>query len=110
MAKIKENTVKDIQRSILVKRETLGVIETLLGKLAELDNDVRTDYRITGKTDKQRTSWRTGELLWEDEEKTVPSYEDKWECVNKTADELTEEDLAKLDAIELLSKRLAEMI
>ena len=87
--------------------------------LAELLNDLyveidskeqstRTEYRITGKEEEQAKDWRSGELLWEDEEKTIPKFKDKWENVPKES--LSEDDEIRVKMCQYIKTQLEKMI
>ena len=54
------------------------------------------DYKMVEKNYKQKTDWRTGELQWEDEEKTIPKMEDRWDYVDIPEDELGEDVKLKI--------------
>ena len=56
------------------------------------------DYRVVEKDYKQKTDWKTGELQWEDEEKTIPKMEDRWDYVDIPEDELSDEVKLKIQA------------
>ena len=95
---------------VQVKKAQLEVIEKLLNALSEMRRDTTQDYRVVGKKTEQATDWRTGELLWEDEEKTIPRYDNKWEYVPLTDEEMTEDKKALLQAIEDMEKCLDKMV
>lgn len=95
---------------IVAKKAYLTVLEKLADSLEAQKKDVLTDYRIIGKEDKQATNWKTGELLWEDDEKTIPHYADMWGYVDIPEEELTEEAKATLKAIEEVEKSLEKLI
>ena len=58
-------------KNVQVKRAQIDVIEKLLEALDDLRKDTSKEYKKVGKETKQATNWRTGELLWEDEERDV---------------------------------------
>ena len=95
---------------IVAKKAYLTVLEKLADSLEAQRKDVLTDYKIIGKEDKQATNWKTGELLWEDEEKTIPKYENKWGYVDIPEEELSEEAKATLKAIDDVEKSLEKLI
>lgn len=94
-----------------VNKVKMEILERLYASLLEMEKDAATDYRIVGKEDEQATDWRTDELLWEDEEKTIPKYRDKWDHVELTKEELDErpEARAKLAAIIEVKKYLEKL-
>lgn len=67
-------------------------------------NDMGTDYVCVGQ--KQQTRWN-GELMWEDEEKTVPKMTDDWQRVPKQS--IDEDDKARIDALKSILKHLEKM-
>lgn len=94
---------------LLTKRAILTILaDRLYPELDRADKDAREDYRITGKTDKQKISWKTDEPVFD--ENGNPVYEDKWEYVMKEEDELTEEDKAKIAAVEIIRSALDKLI
>jgi len=109
MAKKTTNTTTTINK-IAVKKAQLEIIERFTRVLEEMKNDARTDYRITGKETEQARSWKTDELLWEDEEKTIPKYRDRWESVELTEEEMTEDKKAMLVAVEQMMNTLEEFV
>ena len=78
--------------------------------VVQKEKDIRQEYRRVGFEEEQATDWRTGELLWEDEEKTVPKYRDKYDYVNKDDSELTDEDWAKINAYQYIMSQLEKML
>ena len=95
---------------IVAKKAFLTVLEKLAESLESQKRDVLTDYKVIGKEEKQATNWKTGELLWEDEEKTIPKYDNKWGYVDIPEEKLTEEAKATLKAIEEVEKALEKLI
>lgn len=92
-------------------KEKQILAELLDGLYADIDRkeqDARTEYKITGKEDEQAKDWRSGELLWEDEEKTIPKMRDKWETVPK--EELNEEDEIRIKMCQYIKTQLEKMI
>lgn len=95
---------------IVAKKAYLTVLEKLADSLEAQRKDVLTDYRIIGKEDEQAKNWKTGELLWEDEAKTIPKYENKWGYADIPEEELSEEAKATLKAIDDVEKSLEKLI
>jgi len=91
------------------KKAVIEVLERLVDTLADLEKDARFDYRIVGKESEQAKDWRTGELKWDDEEKTIPHYDSKWDYVEIPKDELSDERLAKLVAIGFVRESLEKL-
>lgn len=92
-----------------IKKELLGILaDRLFPALDSAEKDAREDYRVTGKTDVPRRHWKTNDLVFDAEGN--PVYEDKWEYVTKADDELTNDDKAKLAAIEIIRTALEKLI
>lgn len=97
-------------KKILAKKAYLTVLERLSATLEEIKRDALNDYRVVGKKSEQAKSWKTGELLWEDEEKTIPRYESEWDYVPIPEEELTDEAKAKVEAIKEIETTLEKLI
>ena len=106
---MKKTTEKKVS-IILEKREMLDILERFERILNDEEQDVGQIYKIVGKETEQATDWKTDELLWEDEEKTIPKYRDRYDYVAKTDDEMTEKDFARLSAISKLRETIEKMI
>ena len=92
------------------KKAQLTVIEKLYETLAGIRKDNLNEYKVVGKKNEQARHWRTGELLWEDEEKTIPRYEDEYDYVPIPEENLTAEQKATLQAVHDIKKVLTSMI
>ena len=83
------------------KRWQLEEFGEIYNWLEEQINGFGRDYRRLDEME-QDTRWNSElheyELLWEDEEKTVPKMVNKWGYVDIPEDELTEEAKAKREA------------
>ena len=94
--------------------QVMAAQATVLTKIEELlDELIRNremDYRPVGKETEQAKDWRTGELKWEDEEKTIPYYKDVWDYVRKDEDDISEEDRIMIDVCKAFSKKLDKLI
>jgi len=99
-----------MNKDIVEKMKELEIIGEVLDFLEEKRRDTGMEYRAVGKTDKQARNWRTDELLWEDEEHTIPKYEDKYDYVEIPEEELSEERIAKMGAIDDLMIKIKKMI
>jgi len=95
-------------KALREKKVTLEILENLFETLEREEQYAKQEWRCVGKEEEQATNWKTGELLWEDEEQTIPKYKDKYEYVDK--EELTEDDKIKLNAIENVRKALEKLI
>ena len=92
------------------KQYVAEILDKLYKEVEREENDCLQEYRRIGKTDEQDKHWSTGELLWEDEEKTIPKMKDKWDYVMKSEAEMTPDDYAKLNACKYLKAQLEKMI
>ena len=97
-------------KNVQVKRAQIDVIEKLLEALDDLRKDTSKEYKKVGKETKQATNWRTGELLWEDEAKTIPKYDDRYEYVDIPDEQMTDSKKALLQAISDMESKLDAMI
>lgn len=78
-----------------------GLYQTLEDKL----RDCHMTWEAVGETDKQVKDWRTGELKWEDEEKTIPKMEKKYDYVEVPDEEISDDARLEMDVIkEIMSK------
>lgn len=97
---------------MLTKFDERRIEAEILGELyrvvEEKESGAKRDYRKVGVSDEQDKDWRTGELLWEDEEKTIPKMRDKWDYVAK--EELTEEEELYLQVCHKIKSALEKMI
>lgn len=97
--------------NIVTKRAMLEVLERLYRDLDDEKQNCLQVYKQVGVDEtKQRRSWKTDELLWEDEEHTIPQYEPIYDYVDKTDEEMSDEDVAKLDAINTIVKTLDKLV
>lgn len=85
----------------------------ILGELYEkLENDLKyttKSYEHVGKEDEQATDYRTGELRWEDEEKTIPYYRDRYDYVDIPEEKLSDEQRLKVKVIKNIMAKLEKM-
>lgn len=85
----------------------------VLGELyEELENKLKSTmsrYECVGKEEEQARDWRTNELLWEDEEKTIPKYRDRYEYVPMPETNLTDEEKLKVKVIKNIMTKLEKL-
>ena len=91
------------------KKAMLEVIERLFSELDNIEEWEAKEYRQVGVEDEQATD-RNGNLLLEDEEKTVPKYRAKYDYVTIPKNELSEDALAKLDAVSKVRTALEKLV
>jgi hypothetical protein len=90
------------------KRIEAEILGELYKSIEEKEAGTKRDYRKIGVYDEQDKAWDTGELLWEDEEKTIPKMKAKWGYVDK--EELTEEDELYLQVYRKIKSALEKML
>ena len=91
-----------------VMKKQAEVLERLEEVLNDIIKDKTMTYDVVGKETEQARSWKTGELLWEDEEHTIPKYRDKYDYVPKK--ELDEDDQITIDVCTGFLKKLDKLI
>lgn len=95
-------------KKFTVMRKQAEVLERLEDVLNEIIRDKSMTWDVVGKEEEQATSWKTGELLWEDEEHTIPKYKNKYDYVPKA--ELDEDDQITIDVCNGFLKKLDKLI
>lgn len=91
-----------------IKKAEVDILTKLNEKLADLEKDNLMTYTVVGKETEQATDWRTGELLWEDEEMTIPKYRDHYDYVEKSV--LTDDEKAFQAAVNTVRQALEKML
>lgn len=94
------------------------IVARELSEICEFLQNRRKDYTMTwsiiGKTEEQakKYNWKTEEyeLLWEDEDKTIPKYADEWGNVPKKDEEYTDEDRIRIETIDRVMKMLEKAL
>lgn len=88
-----------------IKQWEVEELGRLYSTLEERYKDLAEEYRQLDEME-QRKEWnsetRDYELVWEDEEQTIPKMTHKWGYVTLTDDELSEERRVKRDLCEKL--------
>ena len=84
------------------------ILNDLYNEVEEKEKSARASYQPIGE--KQAYNWRTNEYVWEDEEKTIPKMEKEWGYVDKSEDELTEDDRLKIKVCQHIKAQLEKMI
>jgi hypothetical protein len=84
------------------------ILSDLYEEVEQKEKSVRTNYTAIGEV--QDKDWRSGELLWEDEEKTIPKMTKEWGYVDKDEEDLTEDDRIKLKVCQHIKSQLEKMI
>lgn len=94
--------------AIKEKRMMLEVLEELMETLDTQEKNVHMEWGIVGKEETQARNWKTDELVWDDDEKTIPHYNNKYDYTPK--EKLSEDDETKLKAIEKIRSVLEKMV
>ena len=96
------------------RRKRIEVLEELDKKLDDMLESQLCSYEVISETptDEQDKDWRTEELLWEDDEKTIPKMKvnREWGYVPRPEEKLTDEDRAFQKAVEEVRKVLLKML
>lgn len=99
---------KSVVLTIKEKRAILEKVESLVQSLEQDRVYAGQSYEVIGTSDEQDRSWSTKELLWEDEEKTIPKYKKIYGYVDKA--ELDDEDKAKIKAVDTIIEALLKLV
>ena len=93
-------------------KKLVDILERLDNVLSDIEESAKMECKVISErvTDEQLTSWRTGELLWEDEEHTIPKMRVEREYGNVPKAELDEDDELTLSAIATIRKALDKLI
>lgn len=97
--------------NIIVKKAMLEVLEELYCRLDDVENDCR---RYWGRTDRQeqKTRWNKetheSDPVFDDNGEPVMEY--VYDYIEKTEDEITDRDKAKLSAIDSVRKSLDKLV
>lgn len=86
------------------------VLEKLDNLLQDIIKDNSMSYEAIGKEKEQATDWRTGELKWEDEEKTIPYFKTVYGLVPIPEDELYEENKIIMEVCKKFSQKLDKLL
>ena len=97
--------------AVLSLREKRALLEKVESMVQSLEQDrvyYGQSYEEIGTSEEQDTNWKTKELLWEDEEKTIPKYKKIYGYVDKA--ELDDEDKAKIKAVDTIIDALLKLV
>ena len=107
---MKNTNTKNIS-AIKVKKTEIEVLEEVYDFLSEkLTSNPFVQWKCVGKKDEQDRDWRTDELLWEDEEKTIPKMRDRYDNVTIPESEYTDDMWTRKQAIENLMAQLDKLV
>lgn len=97
-------------KKIKQKQEVLRILGRLYDILESETRDAGCDYVEVGKETTQKKHWKTGELLWEDDEKTIPKYDSIYDWVKKKPEDFSDDDKTTMSAIEIIEKHLDKLL
>lgn len=89
---------------------TAEILQDIYAYLEQRVEDKTKRYEVVGKSDKQKTSWKTGELMWEDEEHTIPVYENVYDYVTYDVENLDEADRNFVEVVRRIQKDLEKLL
>lgn len=98
---------------IQMKAKELEVIASLYEELERMEKNELDEYRqLDDMEQKSVYNYETHEreLVWEDDEETIPVMVHKWGNVARPYEELTEEEKLKVDAIRKVKAYLEKAI
>lgn len=98
-----------IENNFEKKAAEIQILSDIIGYLNERLTSLTTDYQKIGKKTEQAIDWRTGEFMWEDEEHTIPRYEDEWGYVDVPEDELDAKTKLLVNACRDIAKKLEKL-
>jgi len=90
------------------KKAIAEILDELYKAVEDKEKSIHSKYEVVGE--EQAKDWRTGELRWEDEEKTIPMMVNKYEYVPKSDDELDQDDHARIKACQYVMAQLEKML
>lgn len=90
------------------KKAIAEILDELYKIVQDKEDNAHNKYEIVGE--EQDKDWRTGELLWADEEKTIPKMVKKWDYVPKEDEELDLDDHATVKACQYIKAQLEKML
>ena len=100
------------EREINVFKEKLAylkAIEYLYNECREKVSYLTIEQVYDGKEEEQATKW-DGTLIWEDEDKTIPHYRNKYKPVERSLESLEDDDYASLIAYQKLMKSFEDIL
>jgi hypothetical protein len=91
------------------KKAEAEILDELYMRVEEKLADTYTEYRPTDEQEQDK-DWRTGELLWEDEEQTIPKMKPVWKYMEIPEEELNEDKQAIVKACKTIMTALEKML
>lgn len=100
--------MKTSLQKLKVKAQVLDIVKDFYECLDRYEEETSLEYTVVGKSEEQAVDWHTKEPLWEDEDKTIPKYRDKYDYVKK--EDLSDDDKARLEAINVIRTTLEKLV
>jgi len=100
--------MKTSLQKLKVKAQVLDIVKDFYERLDRYEEESSLEYTVVGKSEEQAVDWHTKEPLWEDEDKTIPKYRDKYDYVKK--EDLSDDDKARLEAINVIRTTLEKLV
>ena len=85
------------------------ILSDLYEELERMERNATKRYEAVGKETEQARDYRTNELLWEDEEKTIPKYRCTYDYVDVPEENLTDEEKLRARVIRNLKAKLEKL-
>ena len=85
------------------------ILSDLYEELERMERNATKRYEAVGKETVQAKDYRTDELLWEDEEKTIPKYHNRYDYVDVPEEELSDEEKLRAKVIRNLKSKLEKL-
>lgn len=87
------------------KRILCEKLEEVNSFIEEKIRSIAYSYDIVGEY--QREDWE-GNLLWEDEEQTIPKMSNKWDYIRK--EEISQEEEVEIESLRKIQQTLEKML
>ena len=98
-----------MENKFKVKKAEAEILETLYATVSEKLETAYKEYRETGEQE-QAKNWQTGELLWEDEEQTIPKMKSVWAYVEVAEEDLSDDQIATIKACKNIMAYLEKLL
>ncbi len=92
-----------------VRKAEAELLDILYRTVEEKLSETHREYKPTQEQEQDK-DWRTGELLWEDEEKTIPKMKNIWAYVDITEEDMDDDRLATVEACKHIMAALEKLI
>lgn len=110
-----ESTIKhrkgdiNMANKFMERKIEAEVLSELYESLEDKLKNASCRYEVVGKEAQQAKNWRTGELLWEDDECTIPKYNDKYDYVPIPEDSFSVEEQMRIKVIKNIMAKLEKL-